>query len=52
MSIKLEQQRPDYKDYATLIYEIDEGVIKIPKFQRDFVWDPEITKDLIISIIG
>jgi len=51
MSIKLEQQRPDYKDYATLIYEIDEGVIKIPKFQRDFVWDIGKTAKLLDSIL-
>ena len=36
------------------VQEILSGVahcsIELPEFQRDFVWDPEITKDLIISI--
>ncbi len=31
--------------------EINGGIIKIPKFQRDFVWDKEQTAKLIDSII-
>jgi uncharacterized protein with ParB-like and HNH nuclease domain len=32
------QPKPDSKKYTDLIFEIEKGHIKIPKFQRDFVW--------------
>lgn len=39
------------KKYQYLITGIDSGQIKIPKFQRDFVWSKEQTAKLIDSII-
>lgn len=32
------QPKPDSKKYTDLIFEIEKGSVKIPKFQRDFVW--------------
>ena len=39
------------KKYDSLFNDIDQGRIKIPKFQRDFVWTSEQTTKLIDSII-
>lgn len=39
------------KKYDFLFNDIDTGRIKIPKFQRDFVWTKEQTAKLIDSII-
>lgn len=39
------------KKYKTLFTEIETGRIKIPMFQRDFVWSKEQTTKLIDSII-
>ncbi len=39
------------KKYDFLFADIDSGRIKIPKFQRDFVWTKEQTSKLIDSII-
>lgn len=45
------QPKPDRKSYQDLISEIEKGQIKIPKFQRDFVWSKENTAKLLDSII-
>lgn len=37
--------------YEELFVEIDKGTIKIPKFQREFVWSKEQTAALIDSLI-
>ena len=37
------QPKPDSKKYNDLIDEIEKGEIKIPKFQRDFVWSLDKT---------
>ena len=39
------------KSYTVLFSAIDEGMIKIPEFQRDFVWDKVQTAHLIDSIL-
>ena len=39
------------KKYQNLFIGIDSGQIKIPRFQRDFVWNKEQTAKLIDSII-
>lgn len=39
------------KKYEHLFSDIDQGSIKIPKFQRDFVWNKQQTAQLIDSII-
>lgn len=37
--------------YETLFHDIDQGRIKIPKFQRDFVWGKEQTASFLDSVI-
>jgi len=46
-----QQPKPDSKRYSDLISEIQNGVIKIPKFQREFVWSIEKTAQLLDSIL-
>ena len=45
------QPQNQSKKYQHLFAGIDSGQIKIPKFQRDFVWSKEQTAKLIDSII-
>jgi uncharacterized protein with ParB-like and HNH nuclease domain len=45
------QPKPDSKTYDDLISEIKKGIIKVPKFQRDFVWDIWKTASLLDSIL-
>lgn len=49
--MNFEQPKPDSKKYSDLILEIQKGVIKIPKFQREFVWSIEKTAKLLDSIL-
>lgn len=46
-----EQPKPDSKKYSELINDIERGVIKIPKFQREFVWNIDMTAKLLDSIL-
>ena len=39
------------KKYESLFHDIDTGQIKLPMFQRDFVWDKEQSAALIDSIL-
>ena len=39
------------KKYESLFVEIDTGQIKLPMFQREFVWDKEQSSKLIDSIL-
>lgn len=45
------QPKPDSKKYTDLISDIEKGVIKVPKFQRNFVWSLEETAKLLDSIL-
>ena len=45
------QPKPDSKKYTDLISEIQKGQIKIPKFQRNFVWSLDKTAQLLDSIL-
>jgi hypothetical protein len=45
------QPKPDSKKYNDLISEIQKGQIKIPKFQRNFVWSLDKTAKLLDSIL-
>ena len=45
------QPKPDSKKYSDLINDIQKGIIKIPKFQRDFVWSIDKTANLLDSIL-
>jgi hypothetical protein len=47
----MQQPENQSKKYTSLFTAIDEGYIKIPQFQRDFVWDKQRTARLIDSII-
>jgi hypothetical protein len=48
---KLLQPENQSKKYEALFTDIDTGRIKIPMFQRDFVWTKEQTAKLVDSII-
>lgn len=43
--------QPTHKQYPHLIADIERGDIKIPQFQREFVWDIEKSAKLIDSIL-
>lgn len=45
------QFKLDSKKYSDLISEIQNGQIKIPKFQRNFIWDLDKTARLLDSIL-
>jgi len=47
----MKQPKPQPEKYNDLITDIRRGYIKIPKFQRDFVWGIEDTAKLLDSII-
>jgi hypothetical protein len=47
----LYQPEPQSMTFSTLIHDIDKGIIKIPQFQRDFVWSKEQSAKLLDSII-
>lgn len=49
--MNFEQPKPDSKKYADLISEIEKGIIKIAKFQREFVWGIDKTAKLLDSIL-
>ncbi|MBL0344426.1 DUF262 domain-containing protein [Candidatus Villigracilis affinis] len=50
-SIIAMQPQPQSKKYEVLFTGIDSGQVKIPMFQRDFVWGKEQSAKLIDSII-
>lgn len=45
------QPEPQSMTFSTLINDIDKGIIKIPQFQRDFVWSLKQSAKLVDSII-
>ena len=45
------QPKPQSKQYTDLIRDIENGTLKIPQFQRDFVWDIDKTAELLDSIL-
>src|SRR5690606_38165159 len=42
---------PQTRTFPSLVAEIDKGQVKIPQFQRDFVWSMEKSAAVIDSII-
>lgn len=46
-----DRPKPDTRVYDALIHGIEHGTIKVPKFQRDFVWSIEKTASLLDSIL-
>ena len=49
--MNMQQPKPDSKHYSDLISDIKNGIIKIPKFQREFVWSIDKTAQLLDSIL-
>lgn len=49
--MNFEQPKPDSKKYSDLISEVQKGIVKIPKFQREFVWSIDKTAKLLDSIL-
>lgn len=49
--MKLRLPEPTSSPFSVLISEIDKGQIKIPQFQRDFVWNKAKSSKLIDSIL-
>jgi len=47
----MKQPKPQSEKYSDLVTYIRKGYVKIPKFQRDFVWGIENTAKLLDSII-
>ena len=45
------QPKPDSKKFTELIAEVKKGEIKVPKFQRNFVWSLDETAKLLDSIL-
>ena len=43
--------QPQVKTFSVLTHEVEQGQIKIPQFQRDFVWTMQKSAGLIDSII-
>ena len=43
--------KPGSSSYKNLIYDIERGVLKIPQFQRNFVWSLDKTAKLLDSIL-
>ena len=41
----------DKKRLLYLLEQIHEGDLALPDFQRSFVWDPNATRELIVSVI-
>lgn len=42
---------PQHKQFAILMADIKDGRLKIPQFQRDFVWDIKKSANLLDSIV-
>lgn len=50
-SQNIKQPKPQAEKYNDFLSGIKKGQIKIPQFQRDFVWDIEETANLLDSIL-
>jgi hypothetical protein len=42
---------PSHSRYTTLLSDIEKGEVKIPRFQRDFVWSIQKSAALLDSVI-
>jgi uncharacterized protein with ParB-like and HNH nuclease domain len=47
----MSSQNPGHQGYKAIISEIEKGQIKIPQFQRNFVWDLNASARLLDSIL-
>lgn len=46
----MELPKPQYTGFTSLVNDIEKGKIKIPQFQRDFVWSKQKSAELMDSI--
>lgn len=44
--------RPDIISLDILLNEVDEGRVQIPRFQRAYVWTPQMMKELFDSVLS
>lgn len=44
--------RPDIISLDVLLNDVDEGRIRIPRFQRPYVWTPQMMRELFESVIS
>ena len=51
IGVKMKLPEPQTRTFSNLVSEIEKGQIKIPQFQRDFVWSIQKSAGLIDSII-
>lgn len=42
---------PVSRQFSTLMNDIETGKLKIPQFQRDFIWEIKKSSDLLDSIV-
>ncbi|HSU68500.1 MAG TPA: DUF262 domain-containing protein, partial [Tepidisphaeraceae bacterium] len=47
----MQQPEPQSLPYNVLLHEIEKGLLKVPQFQREFVWSREKSAALIDSIL-
>src|SRR5215210_3098158 len=47
----MKQPEPQGRSFSSLIESIEHGLVKIPQFQRDFVWTREKSVHLLDSIL-
>jgi hypothetical protein len=44
--------RPDIISLDVLLNDVDEGRVQIPRFQRPYVWTPQMMRDLFESVLS
>ena len=44
--------RPDIISLDVLLNEVDEGRVQIPRFQRQYVWTPQMMRELFESVLS
>lgn len=47
----MQQPQPSAQSFSTLMHQIETGAIKIPQFQRSFVWDRRKSAKLLDSLL-
>ena len=47
----MQQPQPLAQPFSTVMHDIETGAIKIPQFQRDFVWDRHKSAKLVDSLL-
>src|SRR2546425_11314599 len=50
-SVKMNLPEPMHKQFSSLMDDISSGRLKIPQFQRDFVWEIKKSASLLDSIV-